>query len=576
MTPDAARPSAAAPHSAARLAEVKRLEMVVAAASRRAGPDSPNGGVPGFAVGVMQGDDLLLRQGVGLASIEHGVAITPATRFRIASVSKQFTCAAILKLAREGQLSLDDDMRSLLPGRLPNLKDVAMGALSLRRLMHMSSGLRDYLTMLRAGGVELDQALDEAALDALIDRHEGLNFAPNTRFLYCNTNYRLLGHVVEKISGLDLATFLKRHFLEPLGMGATAHTPDPAAIEGGLATAYLQRQDADGKMDPRGLHWSRAAQAIALGGEGGLVSSLDDLLVWARALRSPPRGLEFLPMLLRETLAFEHGAANVYARGQEVLRYRGLTTIGHGGLWPGYRTELMLVPERDVAIVIIANDSGINPHVLARRLLDALLWEQLGPPERGGRPPAPGLYFAGDEAGLDIGRGGAGLLVEIGGPNRLHGNAPTLTLFSGQAPLRCESDDGWWAAEAGAIALKVRQTQAGIALCDDAGDEYALRKLVREAALPAGLEGAWQCRELGCTWIFGAASKGEMAVSVSGPVAAGVTGWKARPIAGKWLEIVAAGRWLAASFTARLDGDVLLAHTARARHLRFERVRGGA
>ena len=575
MPPDASRPSAAAAHSATRLAAVKRLEMVVAAAARRAGPDSPAGGVPGFAIGVLQGDDLLLRQGVGLASIEHGVAITPATRFRIASVSKQFTCAAILLLAREDKLSLDDDVRSLLPGRLPKLKDLPSGALSLRRLMHMSSGLRDYLTMLRAGGVELDQALDGAALDALIDRHEGLNFDPNTRFLYCNTNYRLLGQVVEKVSGFDLATFLQRHFFEPLGMGATAHTPDPAAIEGGLASAYLQRPDAQGRMDPRGLHWARAAQAIALGGEGGLVSSLDDLLVWARALRSPPRGLEFLPRLLRETLAFEHGAANVYARGQEVLRYRGLTTIGHSGLWPGYRTELLLVPEREIAIVVIANDSGVNPHVLARRLLDALLWEQLGRPSAAGKPPAPGLYFAGDEAGLERGRGGAGLLVEIGGPNPLHGNAPTLTLFSGQAPLRCEPDDAnWWAAEAGAIVLKIRQTRDGIALCDDAGDEYALRRLERAAALPAALQGAWRCRELDCTWTFAGAAKGEMAVNVVGPVAAGVTGWKARPIAGPWIEIVAAGRWLPASFTARLDGDVLLAHTARARHLRFERVRG--
>ncbi len=553
--------------SAARLAAVRRLEMVVGAHERKAGPDQPNGGVPGFAVAVLQGDDLLLRGGVGLASIEQGVAIGPRTSFRIASISKQFTCAAVLLLAREGALDIDADIRDVLPGRLPGLGAIKAGALSLRNLMHMSSGLRDYLTMFRAGGVELDHVVSEAAIDALIDRHAALNFEPATRFLYSNTNYRLLGQAVEKVSGLALGEFLKRRIFEPLGMAGTRHTPDPFAVEAGLASAYLQQADGAGRFDARGLQWRRAAQGFALGGEGGLVSCLDDLLLWSRALLAPPRGFEFLPALLATTQTFTHGHGNVYARGQEALAYRGLATIGHGGLWPDYRSEMLLAPARGIAVLVLANDSGVNPHALARRLLDALLWDELGAPDAGtGKPPPPGLYFD-DEHGL---------LVEIGGPHPLHGNAPTLTLFSAVMPLRAEAD-GWWAAEAGAIVAKVKARKDGIEFVDDAGRTQALKKLQRAAALPSGIEGGWRCAELDCRWtIVKPGGNADADVGVSGPLLRAVGFWRARPIAGDWIEIVAPGRFLPASWTARLTrsaaaGDALEAHTARARHLRFVR-----
>lgn len=549
------RDTAALPVSLDRLAAVKRLEAVMRLHERRG-----DGGAPGFAVAVTQGDDVLLRAGVGFAAIEHRLPIEPGTAFRIASVSKQFTCAAILLLAREGRLDIDVDIRTVLPGVLPGLKSVDKGALSLRRLMHMSSGLRDFLTMLRFGGVELDQRVDGAQIGAMVDAHAALNFAPNTRFLYCNTNYLLLGQAVEKVAQRGLGDFLRRNIFDPLGMSRTRHTPDPDAIEPGLATPYLQPPDERGQWDPRGGRWVRAAQRFPLGGEGGLVSTLDDLLVWSRALRTPPRGLEFLPPALRETLPFAHGAPNVYARGQEVLTYRGLTTIGHGGLWPGFRTEFLLIPERDIAVIVVANDSGLNPHTLARRLVDALLWPELGAPANGGAPPAPGLYL--DAAD--------GLAVEIGAPNPLHGHAPTLSLFAGIVPLRAEAD-GWWEAEAGAVVLKVKQDGDGLGLIDDAGNRVALKRIERGALQPA-IAGAWRCEELGCTWTIGRPDKDTAALDVAGPVASRTTGWSVRPLAGDWVEIVAPGKFLPAVFTARRAGDALTVQTARARGVRFARA----
>lgn len=559
MNPFASSPSAAF-LSADRLAGVRRLEAVLRAHERR-GADGR--AAPGFAAAVAMGDEVLLRTGVGLASIEQGAAITPRTAFRIASVSKQFTCAAVLLLARERKLHLDDDIRAVLGADvLPGLSAAPSGALSLRHLMHMTSGLRDFLTLLRAGGVELDQRVGAADIRAAIARHAGLNFAPNTRFLYCNTNYLLLGQAVEAASGESLADFLRSRFFEPLGMADTRHTPDPDSVEPGLATPYLARG-----ADPRGGSWTRAAQRFPLGGEGGLVSTLDDLLIWAGALRKPPKGLDWLPCELARRLDFAHGHASVYARGQEVLDYRGLTTVGHGGLWPGFRTEFLLVPERGITAIVVANDSGVNPHSLARRLLDALLWPELGAPPPPATPcPAPGLYFNAED----------GLAVEIGGPSPMAGNAPTLALFAAVSPLRAAAD-GWWEAEAGAIVLKVKAEGDGIALIDDAGRRLTLAPCMRAAALPDGIAGLWHCSELATDWSIAPDAGGAgAALTVAGPVVATTPGWRVRPLAGDWVEIAAASHWLPTGFTARLlrekGGRRLVVHTARARGLEFRAV----
>jgi CubicO group peptidase (beta-lactamase class C family) len=132
---------------------------------------------PGVTLGVVLGQELLVHESAGMASVELGVLISPATTFRIASVSKQFTCAAILLLATEGKLSLDDDVRD----HLPALPDVG-ARITVAHLMHNTSGIRDMLEIMRLGGVDLGQPCQPEDLLAGVCRQNGLNFTPGSRY----------------------------------------------------------------------------------------------------------------------------------------------------------------------------------------------------------------------------------------------------------------------------------------------------------------------------------------------------------------------------------------------------------
>src|SRR3954470_24669474 len=171
-------------------------------------------GSPGAAVAVMRAGTIEVCKGYGLASIEHGVPITPKTRFRIASVSKQFTVTAALMLAAEGKLKLSDPPHKYLP-ELPPLP------VTVDQMMRNCSGLPDFLELLRLGGHGLDKPARPADLLAACLRNRHLNFAPGSRFLYSNTNFLLLGLIIEKLSKMKLGDFLAERIFKPLGMTGT-------------------------------------------------------------------------------------------------------------------------------------------------------------------------------------------------------------------------------------------------------------------------------------------------------------------------------------------------------------------
>lgn len=178
-----------------------------------------NGPGPGITVGVVRGGDLIAHRHAGLASIEHGVPIDDRTRFRIASVSKQFTCAAILLLAERGLLDLAAPAGSLLP----NLPD-AYAAITVAQLMHNTSGIRDMLEIQRHGGGDLGTPIVASDLLEGILRQRTLNFEPGSRYLYSNSNFFLLGLIVETVTGDALEDVLAREiFAPPRHDGDAAH-----------------------------------------------------------------------------------------------------------------------------------------------------------------------------------------------------------------------------------------------------------------------------------------------------------------------------------------------------------------
>ena len=188
---------------------------------------------PGCAVGVVRDGQLAFAKGYGMADLEHDTPITPSTRFYIASLSKQFTAMSIVLLAQEGRLSLDDWVRRWVP-QVPSF-----GApITLRQLLHHTSGLRDYFTLLALSGWPSDGLLTEPQFVDLVSRQKNLNFTPGDEFLYSNTGYALLAMVVERASGQSLRDYAADHIFKPLGMAHTEFRDDHTQLIPHRAVGY--------------------------------------------------------------------------------------------------------------------------------------------------------------------------------------------------------------------------------------------------------------------------------------------------------------------------------------------------
>ena len=468
---------------------------------------------PGVTLGVVHERDLVAHESAGMASIEHSVPIGPQTTFRIASVSKQFTCAAILLLATEGRLSLDNDIREYF-GALPDLGH----RITLAHLMHNTSGIRDMLEIMRLGGVDLAQPCKPQDLLDGVCRQRGLNFAPGSRYLYSNSNFMLLGRVIEQVSGQSLRDFLDHRVFAPLGMTATRHVERPTEVVPHLATGYFPAPNSG---------WMRAQHGFPLGGEGGLVSCVTDLALWHANFVSPRIGGTALANALTQMTPFSNGLPNTYARGLRLLTHRGVPIVGHDGLWPGYKTSFMRIPDHDAAVICISNDATSDPHDLALRMVDALIEERPGVHAMPPMPTVqglPGRYLDRDTgATVDVSMDKGGRIAVC-----THGVAFGLV----------PTADGALVTNHGSGDFTLRQMSAdAIEVEHDAGVRGILHRLSGEAKLPADLPGRYRNPDIAATWTISAQDDG-MVLAVAGPLR--VAGpWEIEPIEGDCIRIIA-------------------------------------
>jgi CubicO group peptidase (beta-lactamase class C family) len=510
-----------------------------------AGPGRSN--APGYALGVLQDGELLLAKGYGLASLEQGTPLRADSLLRIASVSKQFTVAAVLLLERRGLLSQADDIRRHVP-ELPELPALV----TIGHLMRNSSGLPDLLELLRLGGVNLDQRITRAQLLQAMARCRHLNFAPGSRFLYSNSGFALLGLIAERVGGRPLDEQLREAFFAPLHMSATRMLVESDLPLPGLATPYLP----DGQGG-----WRRAQHGFEHGGEGGMVSSVQDMLLWAAHLLEPAAGVADVSQALMARQPLSGGWAAPYAHGLEHGELDGLATIGHGGLWPGFRTEFLLLPEAKLAIVAISNDGGSNPYKRAREVARLLL-------ER----PAPRPGAADELAGLWLDAEQAQLL-ELGAARQ---GLRAVQQWGVSFELQQQADGGWSPLR-GAYELAIPAAPLDAAgrlrLAIGAGREALCRRLAQRDALPAGLDGRYVCADAGLQWrIEGAALWAE------GPLMKPDQPWTLLGLAGDLIELQSPGYWMRGSQLLRLARDAAGRVTgfdldsARIKGLRFTRA----
>jgi CubicO group peptidase (beta-lactamase class C family) len=314
---------------------------------------------PGLQIALARAEQTIFARSYGVASIEFDAPLHSTTPLRIASLTKQFTCAALLRLQQEGKLSLDDRLAKYYP-RFPRADEVTLG-----RMANHTSGIHNYLkspTMLADVMVRRDaDALAEffAAMPVVYD------FAPGENWEYSNSAYILLGGVLEKASGQSLADVFRTRFFDPLGMVHTA-VDDERLIVRGRASGY---DKTDAGFDNAGF-----VSVIATGAAGSLRSTAEDLIKWNRALfGGKVLSSESLKAMLEpgRLANGERASASAnasYGYGLALSEVSGRRKISHTGGIHGFTSSLSYFPDGQLTVVLLSNVAGGNLKALVQQI----------------------------------------------------------------------------------------------------------------------------------------------------------------------------------------------------------------
>ena len=330
---------------------------------------------PGCSLGVIRDGDFVYRKSYGSANLELGVPLSAQSVFYMGSVSKQFTAASVVLAAEKGYLSLDDDVRKYIL-ELPNYGH----AITLRQMIHQTSGFRDFYTLLGLSGHDPAEFNSPDEIFKIVVRQRGLNNVPGDEWIYSNTNYFLLGMVVKRATKKSLAEFAAENIFHPLGMSHTLFYDDHTVVVPGRVAAYDS-----GPHDSFHVDWSTTFEVV---GAGGLMSSVDDLLLWDRNFYANRLGKGTLVQELQTPGVLNNGNEISYAMGLVLGNYRGLPVVEHGGALFGYRTELSRFPEQNFSVICLCNIASAVPENLAREVADIYLADELQPGASALNPPS--------------------------------------------------------------------------------------------------------------------------------------------------------------------------------------------
>ena len=319
---------------------------------------------PGGSVAVELDGNIIYSRGFGLASVDSGLANTPRTRGRIGSTTKQFTCLATMLLAEDGLLDVNAPLRQWIPELHPELPP-----LTVRQAMNHTAGLRCWVDLLMiTSGVFVN--FPESEVLPLIARQRALQFEPGSRFVYSNTGARLLTLLIERISGKSYETFLRERIFAPLGMWDTCLPRCEYDMLPALASPHI----ADGQGFRRGMMPSTVL------GEGGLVSTVHDLMRWTSFLRAPHIGSAATWRAMLKPTCFPQGNDGAYALGLVDEPHRGTRVVHHAGAVLGANSQLLVAPVYKMGLAILVNRSDVSATELGWKVLDALLGDKLAPP----------------------------------------------------------------------------------------------------------------------------------------------------------------------------------------------------
>ncbi|WP_342086134.1 serine hydrolase domain-containing protein [Dyadobacter sp. OTU695] len=301
---------------------------------------------PGGQLAVSLNGQVVYSKAWGMANLESGTSLTRESLIEAGSVSKQFTATAVLLLAQQGKLKLDDPVNQYISA-LPSYGK----PIRVRHLIHHTSGLREWSDIAEFAGSPLALRVidNKAALD-IICRQKRINNLPGDAFRYSNSNYILLALIVEKVSGMSFADFTQKHIFEPAGMTHTQWRDDFWEVIPGRSQAYEVKNGVFRTLMPNdGIH-----------GPGGLLTTAEDLLKWTAFYSTGKLGGKAL--LDRQTAldTLNDGSLNNYGAGLFLEYNTAKPMFHHGGATAGYRAKLICIPSLGLSVAWLSNTSMLD------------------------------------------------------------------------------------------------------------------------------------------------------------------------------------------------------------------------
>jgi CubicO group peptidase (beta-lactamase class C family) len=362
---------------------------------------------PGAAVIVVKDGKTIFRKGYGLANLELGVPVEPDMVFRLGSITKQFTAVAILMLADQGKLSLDDDLTKFLPDYPTKGQRI-----TIEQLLTHTSGIKNYTSLPEWLAVWRKDLTVKEIIDLFKD--QPMDFAPGEKWSYSNSGYILLGAIIEKVSGQTYQEFIEKNIFTPLGM-KHSYYDNTARIIPRRVEGYSKTNE--GYQNAAYLSMTQPFSA------GSLMSSVDDLALWDAALYTEklvkPQSLKraWAPRLLN------NGKSAHYGYGWSMSAYEGHPIIEHGGGVNGFTTYALRMPADRIFVAILTNRDSMGPGAVAFKVAALALGKPYQEPTAIKLPASQldqyvGVYQLDDKEELIIRRDGEKLLANLPGGGR--------------------------------------------------------------------------------------------------------------------------------------------------------------
>jgi len=322
-------------------------------------PDSP-----GCALGVIKDGRFIYKRGYGMANLEYNIPITSESVFRVGSTSKQFTAMCMVLLEEEGNLSLDDDIRKYIR-EIPEYES----SITIRHLLHHTSGIRDYLTLSSLAGSRDDDFFVDEEVVELLARQRELNFKPGEEHLYSNSGYFLLSVIIKRVTGRSMRFYAEKNIFEPLGMKHSHFHDDHTMVVKNRASGYSPQNGGGFRI---------SMTTLDMIGDGGIFTCVDDLFLWDQNFyhNKLGKGRQELIDKMLTTGSLNNSESLDYALGLVISDYRGLNMVSHGGAFVGFRAEMIRFPEQSFSVIVLANLATINPSKLTRQVADIYLADE--------------------------------------------------------------------------------------------------------------------------------------------------------------------------------------------------------